>query len=177
MKSCTAAAVLLLLCSSPTLAQPVLAEALAQWRASEKCTYARCALSIAPAWNGLDVVSGSSGTRVTGLGFFWPRRAGAPFAGNDSASMYVERAFHVRRAAAAFTDAGVLMLGYAALRQLRGGFDERARAIGVIGMGAFAVGRATAVFGGWAAQSRRLVAQCALCAVSVSRRWRDRIPS
>lgn len=140
MKSCTAAAVLLLLCSSPTLAQPVLAEALAQWRASEKCTYARCALSIAPAWNGLDVVSGSSGTRVTGLGFFWPRRAGAPFAGNDSASMYVERAFHVRRAAAAFTDAGVLMLGYAALRQLRGGFDERARAIGVIGMGAFAVG-------------------------------------
>ena len=79
MKSCTAAAVLLLLCSSPTLAQPVLPEAHAQWRANDKCTYARCALSIAPAWNGLDVVSGSSGTRVTGLGFFWPRRAGAPF--------------------------------------------------------------------------------------------------
>lgn len=85
------------------------------------CTYAQCALAIAPVWNGLDVVRGSEGHRVTGLGFFWTGDISRAVAGNDSAVAYAVRAVQVRRAAAALTDVGALALGYVAARRLRNG--------------------------------------------------------
>jgi hypothetical protein len=85
------------------------------------CSYARCALAIAPVWNGLDVVRGSQAHRVAGLGFFWTGDITPAVAGNDSAVAYATRAVHVRRVAAALTDVGVMALGYAAARRLRKG--------------------------------------------------------
>ena len=104
------------------------------------CTYLNCALGIAPAWNGLDVVDGATGRRVNGLGFFWPHRVDAAFAESDSAISYSTKAFRVRRTAAAFTDVGVLLLGYTAIRQVRGGLHGTDRVIGAAGAGAFAIG-------------------------------------
>ena len=104
------------------------------------CTYLDCALGIAPAWNGLDVVDGATGRRVSGLGFFWPHRVDASFAGSDSAISYATKAFRVRRTAAAFTDVGALLLGYTAVRQLNGGLHGTDRVIGAVGAGAFAIG-------------------------------------
>jgi len=104
------------------------------------CTYLNCALGIAPAWNGLDVVDGATGRRVDGLGFFWPHSVDASFAGSDSAIAYATKAFHVRRAAAVFTDVGVVLLGYTAVRQVSGGLHGADRVIGAVGAGAFAIG-------------------------------------
>ena len=103
------------------------------------CSYLRCSLSIAPSWSGLDVVNGASGSRVASLGFFWPSSLGSAFSANDSATYYATRALHVRRTAAAFTDFGALLIGYTALRQLRGNLDNRSRVVGAIGAGAFAI--------------------------------------
>ena len=85
------------------------------------CTYARCALAIAPVWNGLDVVRGAEGRRVGGLGFFWAGDVSHAVAGNDSAVAYAVRAAQVRRVAAVLTDVGVLALGYVAARRLQSG--------------------------------------------------------
>jgi hypothetical protein len=134
------AATLLLLAGSPALAQTAPTRLTPGLPPADACTYAHCALSIAPAWNALDVVNGATGVRVASLGFFWPRRVDASFAGNDSATFYASRAFQVRRTAAVFTDVGAVLLGYAAVRQLRGGLHGNDRVIGAIGAGAFAVG-------------------------------------
>ena len=107
---------------------------------ADACTYLQCALSIAPAWDGLDVVEGATGRRVAGLGFFWPHRVDASFVASDSATSYAKKAFRVRRTAAAFTDVGVLLLGYTAVRQLSGGLHGADRAVASLGAGAFAVG-------------------------------------
>jgi hypothetical protein len=85
------------------------------------CTYARCALAIAPAWNGLDVVRGMEARRVAGLGFFWTDDISHAVAGNDSAVAYAVRAVRVRRAAAVLTDVGAFALGYAAARRMQHG--------------------------------------------------------
>jgi hypothetical protein len=85
------------------------------------CSYRRCALGIAPTWSGLNVVRGTDGARVAGLGFFWARGLAPVFAGADSASHYAARAVRVRRGGALLTDAGVLLLGYAAARQIGSG--------------------------------------------------------
>jgi hypothetical protein len=127
------AAALTLLVAVPLIAQTT------THRAVDRCTYQRCALGIAPTWNALDVVTGETGDRVASLGFFLPRSLAATFAGDDSASFYAARAFVVRRNAAVFTDAGIAMLGYAALRHMSGGLNTRDRVIGAIGAGAFAV--------------------------------------
>src|SRR5512132_1132708 len=41
-------------------------------RPDSACRYERCALGIAPRWDGLAVVRGTSGERVATLHFFWP---------------------------------------------------------------------------------------------------------
>lgn len=104
------------------------------------CTYARCALAIAPVWNGLDVVRGADARRVTGLGFFWTGDIRSSVAGNDSAVAYAVRAVRVRRVAAVFTDVGALALGYAAARRIQNGsFSAADRAVAIGGGAAFAV--------------------------------------
>lgn len=104
------------------------------------CTYARCALAIAPVWNGLDVVRGAEAHRVTRLGFFWTSDIAPSVAGNDSAVAYAVRAVRVRRVAAMFTDVGALALGYAAARRLQNGsFAGVDRGVAMGGAAAFAV--------------------------------------
>ena len=133
------AALLCIVLSLPARAQ-MPAPALAARRDTVPCTYLRCALGIAPAWNGLDVVRGADGARIAGLGFFLPHGVSASFIGDDSASHYAARALTVRRTAAAFTDVGVVLLGYAVARQLGGGLHGGDRVIAAAGAGAFAVG-------------------------------------
>ncbi|HTO92338.1 MAG TPA: hypothetical protein VMJ70_14500 [Candidatus Sulfotelmatobacter sp.] len=74
------------------------------------CTYARCALAVVPAWNGLDVVRGEQEQRVTRLGFFWTRDLSPMFAGQPQALEFAKRAVTTRRTAAVFTDAGLALL-------------------------------------------------------------------
>ena len=103
------------------------------------CSYERCALGIAPTWSGLNVVRGADGTRVASLGFFWPRGLTRVFAGSDSASRYAARAVRVRRGGALLTDAGLMLLGYAAARQLRdGGMRDGDRVVAGVGAASLA---------------------------------------
>ena len=83
------------------------------------CTYARCALGVSPAWNGLDVMRGTAGVRVARLGFFWSSDVRPVFAGNDSAFRYAARAVRTRRVAALLTDVGGAALAVAAVRLAR----------------------------------------------------------
>jgi len=140
MRSRSIVALVAIVLSSPLAAQPSPNRLLPAASPVAVCTYLNCALSIAPAWNGLDVVDGATGRRVSGLGFFWPHRVDASFAGSDSAIAYATRAFRVRRTAAVFTDVGALLLGYAAVRQMQGGLHGSDRVIGAVGAGAFVVG-------------------------------------
>ena len=104
------------------------------------CTYARCALAIAPVWNGLDVVRGTDARRVAGLGFFWTGDIAHAVAGNDSAVVYAVRAVRVRRMAAVFTDVGAMALGYAVARRLHNGsFSGADRGVFIAGGAAFGV--------------------------------------
>ena len=78
------------------------------------CSYAACALTIIPRWNGLAVIRGTHGPRVANLNFFWPHsvawalRDGASDSAADSATARAERALGLRRAGAALTDAGLI---------------------------------------------------------------------
>jgi len=128
------------LLAAPLTAQEASAPLATTARPAAACTYLRCGLGIAPAWNGLDVVDGATGRRVTGLGFFWPHGVDASFAGSDSAISYATKAFRVRRTAAAFTDVGVVLLGYAVVRQVSVGLHGTDRVVGALGAGAFAIG-------------------------------------
>jgi hypothetical protein len=107
--------------------------------ASGGCDYQRCALGIAPVWNGLAVVRGVDRDQVANLNFFWVRDVTAAFAG-DSARAYAVRAVHTRRLAATLTDAGALLLAAAATRGVQvGRLDGGARVAALVGAGAFAV--------------------------------------
>ena len=104
------------------------------------CNYARCALGIVPAWNGLLITQGASHSRVANLGFFWTGSLDAVFAPNDSALAYSRRAVRVRRTAAVLTDVGALALGYAAVRGLSTGrLEGTDRTVALIGGASFAV--------------------------------------
>lgn len=104
------------------------------------CAYTRCALGIAPVWNGLAVVRGVQQQRVANLGFFLPRDIAPLFAGEDSALRFARRAVRMRRWAALFTDAGGAMLGYAAVQQIRNGRLARGeRVTAALGAGSFVV--------------------------------------
>lgn len=111
------------------------------------CSYSACALSIAPAWDGLHVIRGSERQSVANLHFFWPTdiddvlRGSTPSAlGADSAAAHARRAVSVRRAGAGFTDAGALAIGAAILRVIgTGRFNTRSQVIAGVGVGALAI--------------------------------------
>ncbi|WP_025413911.1 hypothetical protein [Gemmatirosa kalamazoonensis] len=104
---------------------------------SRACPYVRCALGIAPVWNGLAVVRGSSGAHVATLGFFRARPLPPLFAAHDSAAHYAARAVRVRRQASALTDGGALLLAVGGVRALAAGRLDRGGSI-VLGAGAAA---------------------------------------
>ena len=107
--------------------------------ASADCSYARCALGIAPVWNGLAIVQGPERQQLGNLNFFWPRGTGALFSG-DSARMLGDRAMRTRRIAAVLTDVGGLMVASAAIRA-RGesGLTRSTRSLALGGAAAFVV--------------------------------------
>ena len=70
------------------------------------CDYTRCALTIIPRLNALDVVRGEREEKVGSLPFLLPGRTPAIFAGSDSALSHARRATGVRRIGAALTDLG-----------------------------------------------------------------------
>lgn len=114
--------------------------------ADTACSYEACALSIAPAWDGLHVVRGSARERVANLHFFWPTDVddvlrGDPAAiGADSAAAHARRALQLRQAGAGFTDAGALALGAALLRAIATGHaSTRTQVIAGVGLGALAI--------------------------------------
>lgn len=112
----------------------------AQANPDSTCAYTRCALGIAPVWNGLAVVRGTERQRVANLGFFFPRDVAPAFAGEDSALRHARRAVRVRRWAALFTDAGGALLGYGAVQQIRNGRLARSeRAAAALGGASLAV--------------------------------------
>lgn len=119
------------------------------------CTYRRCALGIAPTWNGLAVVRGVNAQRVANLGFFWPHDVSRAFTRGaqaratvsfgsiqiDSATIHVRHAVHLRRLAALFTDAGLILGGYTVVRAAAHSRMSTAdRALGITGAAAFGVG-------------------------------------
>jgi len=93
--------------------------------AEPSCTYTRCALGIAPRWNGLDLVRGEREERVRSLGFFWPRDVSSAFDGDQVAVGHARIAVRQRRIGAALTDAGGLLLVAAAARLLTDGRMDR----------------------------------------------------
>lgn len=110
------------------------------------CAYDNCALGISPNWSGLAVVRGVHGPRVANLSFFWPhdvsralRGENGAVLGADSAAAQARRAVGLRRSAAALTDAGIVLVGIAAIRAISVG--RLTRADGLIGgAGAAALG-------------------------------------
>ncbi len=96
--------------------------------ASTVCDYRACALSIAPRWNGLAVVLGTSGRTVANLNFFWPRDVSTGLRGQsidvtgaDSAVAEAHRALRLRRIGAALTDGGAVLGAVALVQALDAG--------------------------------------------------------
>ena len=105
--------------------------------ADRECDYQRCALSIAPVWNGLALVQGQAGRRTANLSFFWPHSLAPVFVGSDSAMRHGARAVKVRRGAAVLTDVGALVFGYALVRRASTGkFADEARVAAGVGAAA-----------------------------------------
>lgn len=101
-------------------------------RTDTACVYERCALGIAPRWNGLAVVRGRSSVRVANLHFFWPRDVSRALAGPDasavgadSAAAAARGAVRLRRMGAALTDGGVALLASAAVGAIASGRARR----------------------------------------------------
>ena len=112
------------------------------------CDYRRCALTIAPRWNGLAVVAGDGGPTVANLHFLLPRDITASLTGSDSrgaigadsAAVYARRALRLRRAGAALTDAGLVLGVVAALHASQGQRNAgRTTALAAAGGAALAV--------------------------------------
>jgi len=114
--------------------------------ASDACAYRRCALSIAPTWNGLMVVRGIDAARVANLNFFLPRditpmlRGDSTMAGADSARAQAVRAVRLRRTAAVLTDLGGVALVVALARAASAGHTTtNDRVVGGAGLAALLV--------------------------------------
>ena len=115
--------------------------------ADTTCTYQTCALSIAPAWDGLRVMRGGGGQRVANLHFFWPndiddvlRGSDGSAVGADSAAAHARRAVQLRWVGAGFTDAGALAIGAAVLRAIGAGHvSKRSQVIAGVGLGALVI--------------------------------------
>jgi hypothetical protein len=123
------------------------AEAQRETSSVAACSYERCAVRIEPRWDGLAAVPASGGDAVAQLSFFWPRAAASTLAlsegdrgGRDSTLHYSMRALSMRRAAAGFTDAGLLLVAAASVRAITHHEVQRSDAIlGGAGLGAFAI--------------------------------------
>ncbi len=103
------------------------------------CPYARCALSIVPAWNGLLLVRGAESQHLGNLNFFWPRPI-SWFVTGDSAQVSARNAFVTRRRAAVLTDfGGLLLLSGAVAVARRGEFSGTPRTVAVVGATMFAI--------------------------------------
>lgn len=112
----------------------------AQATPAAPCPYDRCALSVEPRWDALALARGARGERVGQLGFFWPGDVRPLFAGSDSALHYARRAVATRRAAAALTDAGALLLALGIARAAHdGGLRGTGAGIAAGGAALFAV--------------------------------------
>jgi hypothetical protein len=115
-------------------------------RAVTSCSYRECALSIAPAWNGLVVVRGSAGRRVANLNFFLPRDIAPALRGDpaaeraDSALAHARRAVALRRAGAVLTDVGAVAVVVALAHVASAGHASRNdRVVGGAGLAALLV--------------------------------------
>ena len=96
------------------------------------CAYTQCALNIAPRWNGLAVVRGTTEERVANLNFFWPRDISRAFdlnAEDGRAAMHARRAVRVRRIAAAMTDVSAAAMAVVIVRSWRRGPHDGDRVI------------------------------------------------
>lgn len=118
----------------------------AQSVAGARCSYAECALSIAPTWNGLAMVRGVDGERVANLNFFWPRDVSRAMVGSDAAATGLDsaiaegrRAVRIRRIAATLTDAGIVLATTAAVRAISAGGFRRSNGV-VVGAAAASLG-------------------------------------
>lgn len=94
-------------------------EGSAQAVSSEPCTYARCALGLAPVLTGLDLVRGVSNERVGGLNFFWPHNVRAVLGANDSSPYHADRALQARVIGATFADLAAVLLAATTVRAIR----------------------------------------------------------
>lgn len=103
------------------------------------CTYESCALGLAPAWNGLAVTRGISGRQIANLGFFWPTDIRPLFAGDAAALEAATEALQMRTVAAAFTDAGLLLvatgLARAGFQREFDGFSQALTGVGAASIG------------------------------------------
>jgi hypothetical protein len=118
----------------------------AQSAAAARCSYADCALSIAPTWNGLAVVRGVEGDRVANLNFFWPGDVSRALVGSegaapgvDSAVAEARRAVRIRRIGATLTDAGLAMAAVGVIGAISAGRARRSDEI-LAGAGVAALG-------------------------------------
>lgn len=108
------------------------------------CSYAACALTIAPRWNGLAVVQGTTSHTVANLNFFWPRDVSDLLGGTTSPSAQRARetasgAVRLRRIGATLTDGGIILLATAAIRSVSAGHVRQSDAV-IAGVGGAAFG-------------------------------------
>jgi hypothetical protein len=109
------------------------------------CSYATCALGIAPRINALDVVRGDAQTRVGSLSFVWPRATLVrTFDGDARAERLAARSVRTRRVGAALTDAGAMLVVAAVIRSAMVRGDRRWSA-GMAGLGAASIAASTPV--------------------------------
>ena len=98
------------------------------------CNYQRCALGLAPVWNGLAVTRGEEQRNVAVLGFFWPGDVSGVFEGDREAKRAAEDAMSIRQIGAALTDAGIVMATTGIARALfRRDWDKLATGLTVAG--------------------------------------------
>lgn len=82
------------------------------------CSYERCALGLAPVWNGLAVTRGESETQVELLGFFWPGDVTHAFSADKEAADAARDAMRVRQVGAILTDGGIVLAATGIARAL-----------------------------------------------------------
>ena len=106
----------------------------AQATREANCSYERCALGLAPVWNGLAVTRGLEQREVTVLGFFWPGDVSRAFEGDREAVQAAQDAMSIRQVGAILTDAGIVMAATGVARALfRRDWDKVATGLTVAG--------------------------------------------
>ena len=114
---------------------------LAQSSRDANCSYQQCALGLAPVWNGLAVTRGDSERHAATLSFFLPADIRRTFEGDREAIDVATDAINIRRAAAVFTDAGLVLLATGLARAaFQREFDKFSRVLTVTGGVSLAAG-------------------------------------